>query len=148
MKTFLLILVLATAASAQTISPVVSEAKGPRVRGEFSVTNNQLIPMAVIIQPYSMTVGADNKPSYRQLDPGVEIKLDSNSARLSPKQSYVFGFEIKCAAMPCVVNFDAVLTGLHTTDGLAIALHVPSVYYVCQRQKDCRASTRKGWGLQ
>jgi hypothetical protein len=147
MKKLLLFLILAPAIHAQTISPVISEGKGPRVRGEFQVTNNQLVPMAVVVQPYSMTVGTDGKPIYRPVDPGVDIKLDSNSARLSPKQSYAFGFEIKCAALPCTINFDAVLTGLHTKDGLAIALHMPSVFYLCQKQKGCRAGVRKGWGL-
>jgi hypothetical protein len=148
MKKVLMFLILAPALFAQTISPVVTETKGPRVRGEFSVTNNQLIPMAVQVQPYSMTSNANGKPSYRTLDPGVDIKLDSNSARLGPRQTYIFGFEIKCATLPCVVDFDATLTGLHTKDGLAIAIHVPSVYYVCEKAKDCRANVRKGWGIQ
>ena len=146
MKHLLLLLVLAPALHAQTISPVVSEAKGPRVRGEVTVTNNQLIPMAVQIQPYLMAID-NGKPSFLPTNAATVVHLDSNSARLGPKQTYAFGFDFRCAELPCVVSFDVVFTGLHTRDGLAVALHGNSIYYVCDKEKACRQHVRASWGL-
>jgi len=132
-----LILVCASEAGAQTVSPVAAEAKGPKARGEFSLTNNQIVPLAVFVEATSA--------QQSTLAPGVTVRLANSSARLGPKQTYVFQYEVECAALPCAVNFWATLTGLHTKDGLAVALHLPSVLYVCDRAKDCRANTLRTW---
>lgn len=142
-----LILLIATACFGQTVSPVLVEGKGPHVKGEITVTNNQLIPMGLILEAQSVVV-VSGQTFYQHLDPSINVKLGAMSARLSPKQSYVVPYEITCAAMPCVVNIGATFTGLHTKDGLAIALHLPHVVYVCQKARGCRDSVRHGWGLQ
>ena len=148
MKKILLLLILAPAAHAQGISPVISEARGPHVRGEFTVTNLQLVPVAVVIDPLTFSMDAKGNETYRPLPAGIDVKLDSTSTRLSPKQSYVFGYDIRCSSLPCVVHFQASLTGLHTREGIAISVRVPSIVYICEKQKDCRANVRKGWGVQ
>ena len=82
------IILAATNCHGQTISPAISECKGPRCRGEITLTNNQIIPMAFWIEAQSVS-GDKGKIFYLHLDPSATVKLSSTSARLSPKQSYV-----------------------------------------------------------
>lgn len=146
---FLLIAILfcSTAAYSQTISPVISEAKGPRVRGEFSVTNNSIVPLAVYIEPQNL-IANSGKLLALHLDPGTNILLTDSSIKLGPRQSWTVGYQITCTAMPCVVNFGTTFSGLHS-QGLAVALHLGSVVYVCSdKSKGCRERIRVGWGVK
>jgi hypothetical protein len=143
---FCILILICISAKAQTISPAISEVKGPRVRGEFSVTNNQIIPMAVWIEPQSVS-GKDGQIFFRHLDSNVSVRLTSTSARLSPRSSYVIGYDVACQTIPCVVNFSATFTGLRSA-GLAVALHMGNIVYICQREKHCRDEIRASWGLK
>jgi len=144
----ILICFASTECHAQTISPVISECKGPRCRGEIVLTNNQIVPLAAYIETQSLAA-SDGKVLYRHLDSGINIRLTNNSARLGPRQSYVIGYEITCREMPCVVNLGTVFQGLHTKEGLAVALHLGSVIYLCSdKAKGCRERTRQGWGIK
>ncbi len=142
----ILICFASTECHAQTISPAISEAHGPKVRGEFTVTNNQIIPMAVWIEPQSVS-GGGGQIFFKHLDSSVSVRFTSTSARLSPKQSYSIGFEVQCAMLPCIVNLAATFTGLHS-NGLAVALHTANIVYICQREKHCRDEIRASWGVK
>ena len=129
---------------AQMISPAISECR-THCRGEMTLTNNQVVPLAVYIEPQSVTAGDVGRIFYKHLDPNVIVRLSSTSARLSPHQAYIVDYEIICQS-DCVVNFSATFTGLHS-NGLAVALHVGNIVYLCDKQKDCRKQTRQKLGL-
>lgn len=133
-------------AHGQTVSPVIVESRGPRVKGEVTFSNDQLVPLSLVIEPKTVKV-VSGVPLYLHLESGVSVKLDTSSARLGPRQRFVVGYEIQCAAMPCAVSLQGTFTGLHTRDGLAIALHLPHVVYICAKQKGCRDEVRKSWGV-
>lgn len=140
-KKFLILLFLATTVKAQTISPVINEF-GKKASGEFTVTNNGLQPLAVAVRAFSFTV-VDGKSIFRPLDAGVTVSINTTSTRLGPKQSFTFDYDVRCASLPCAITIDVSLTGLHTITGLAVALHLPEVIYLCDKAKGCRDRIRK-----
>jgi hypothetical protein len=128
--------------SAQTVSPVIVElgAKGTKAfQGSFTVNNPGLTPLTVVVErPQSMTF-SNGKPKLGPLASGVSVELSQQSAKVGAKQSATFWYTLKCDAKPCAVAIFSTLTnGLHVSSGLSVALHMPTVIYACQKQKNCR----------
>jgi hypothetical protein len=137
---------IGNAAAAQTVSPLIAEF-GKKISGDFTVSNNALTPQAVTIEAFSFGADKDGKPIYRALDSGIAVRLSETSARLGPKASRSIHYQITCVAYPCEVAIFADFVGLHTTNGIALSIHVPHVVYACEKVKGCRALVRKSWGL-
>ena len=145
MKRMLLFFVFAGSLSAQMISPLTQEAKGPRARGEITITNQGLVPMAVVLE--AATLSATNgKPTYVPLH-GVQLKLSEQSARLGPKQTRMISYDAKCDQLPCAFTVFAKFVQGHTAQGIAVAIHLPSTMYVCEKKKGCRESTLRSLGI-
>src|SRR5580692_5671021 len=89
--------------SAQTVSPMIVEC-GKKCRGEFSITNNGLTPLAVTVEARSFSLDTLGRARNRPLDPGVDLKLEEGSARISPKGTHAFGYQLKCSVPPCSVT--------------------------------------------
>jgi len=136
---------MAGTAFGQQISPITQEAKGPRARGEIIVTNNGLVPLAVVLEPATLT-GANGKPSVTPLH-GVTLKLSEQSARLGPKQSRVISYDARCDQLPCAFTVFAKFVQGHTDQGVAIAIHLPSTVYVCEKKNGCRERVLRSMGL-
>jgi|SRR5882762_2308284 len=136
---------LASTLHAQQISPVAQEAKGPRARGEITVTNQGVVPMAVVLEPVSLSA-ANGKPTWLPLH-GVSLKLSEQSARLGPKQTRAISYDATCQQLPCAFTVFAKFVGGHTSQGVAVAIHLPSTIYVCEKKKGCRESTLRSLGL-
>jgi hypothetical protein len=60
--------------SAQTVSPIIVEC-GKKCRGEFSITNNGLTPLAVSVQARSFSLDIQGRATNRPLDAGVDLQL-------------------------------------------------------------------------
>jgi len=140
-----LLVVLVAAALSQQISPLTQEAKGPRARGEFTVTNQGILPIAVVLEPVSLGA-ANGKPVWGPLH-GVQVKLSEQSARLGPKQTRVISYEAKCEQQPCAFSIFAKFAQGHTSNGIAVVIHLASTVYVCEKKKGCRESTLRGLGI-
>jgi hypothetical protein len=142
--------VLAYAASAQTISPVVVEGGGSKAQGSFTVTNNGLLPAAVTVEAHTLDLRTN---TALPLAPTTHVELSQTSARLGAKQNFTFNYIIKCDAMPCVVQFQAgMMTAMHAGpgvgQGLAVRIVLPHVVYLCQEKgKGCRDRVRKAAGI-
>jgi hypothetical protein len=152
MKAFALAVILAAlagTASSQTLGPIISEYSG-KARGEFTVQNNSLTPVTVVLDPKSFSVTPDGKPLYRALDSSIKVKLDSMTARLGARQQHVFSYEIKCEQAPCWLTVYAAISGPHANAGIQTRILLPHTVYVCQRgQKACRSHVRRDvWGLK
>jgi len=133
-----IILILSALASAQTISPLNSEHNRKKVRGEFSLTNDGFAPLAVTLEPMSLTF-VDGKPVVSDLAPTARVKLSEYSASIGVKQIRTFMVNASCDDDCAFIVFATMMTG-HTNTGVAIATHVGSTFYACQRAKGCRAS--------
>lgn len=141
------VLLFCSAARSQTLSPVIGEC-GKHCRGQFTVTNNGLSPMAVTVQPYSFSLdAATGKSIFRPLDSSVAVRLGESSARVPIKGTHTFSYDLQCASAPCSVTFIANMITGRTAEGLQIHILLPHVVYVCDKPKGCRESVRKAAGL-
>ena len=130
--------------SAQTISPVVSEYGGKKASGSFTVTNNALVPLTVVVEPPQSLSFINGKPHLGALDPTVHLTLEEMSAKVGAKQSHEFSYKLECDTQPCAVTIYTTITGPHTASGLAVAIHLPHVSYLCDKSKGCRSSMVNG----
>lgn len=146
--TLALLLLLAGTALGQTITPVIQEC-GKKCSGTFSVKNNQVVPMSVILQPISFSLTPQSVSQFRPLDSSVHVTLDRNSVRLSPLDSFTFSYKIVCQTYPCLVQISAIMSASRKADsGINIAFVLPEVIYQCESKKDCRKTVRKAAGIE
>jgi hypothetical protein len=143
---WLWIVVLAVPAMGQTVSPLVVEC-GPRCRGSFTVSNESVRAMATIIEPLSFSLGPDGRSIFRVLDSTVKVNLNDSSARIGPKSSHDFDYEIVCSQAPCLVALRAEMSLGHTDTGLEVHGLIPHIIYQCEKSKNCRKNIRLAAGL-
>jgi hypothetical protein len=143
---FLQLLVFGSSVSAQTVSPSIVEC-GKKCRGEFSITNNGLTPLAVSVEARSFTLDTLGHATNRPLDPGVDLKLEEGSARISPKGTHTFGYQLKCSVPPCSVALLSSMVLGHTAEGILVRVQLAHTVYACEKQKDCRKRVRAAAGV-
>jgi hypothetical protein len=132
--------------SAQTVSPIIVEC-GKKCRGEFSITNNGLTPLAVTVEARSFSLDTLGHATNRPLDPGVDLKLEEGSARISPKGTHAFGYQLKCSVPPCSVALLSSMVVGHTAEGILVRVQLAHTVYICEKQKDCRKKVRLAAGV-
>jgi uncharacterized protein (UPF0212 family) len=132
--------------AAQTVSPVIVEC-GKKCNGAFSVTNNGLTPLAVTVEARSFSMDTQGHATYRTLDEAADLKLDEGSARIAPKGTHTFSYQLKCSAVPCSVTLLSSMVVGHTADGIWVRVQLPHTVYACEKQKDCRKSVRAAAGI-
>lgn len=153
MKKFLFLILLSVAASAQTIyaqavSPIVVEC-GKKCRGEFTVSNGSIKPLAVTVEPSSFSLNPETgKSIFRPLDSTALVTMNETSARIGPQSEHSFDYEVKCGAPPCLVALQTGMIVGHTVEGVQIRVIIPHIVYVCDRSRDCRKNARLAAGLK
>jgi hypothetical protein len=135
-------LLLAEAAPAQQVSPVMSECSGKRCSGQFTATNLNPIPAVVTVQAVSFKPGQGNQ----ELDPKIHFELRDMAARLGPKGQHTFYWKAECDELPCYfaiyASFSPAKQDKKST-GLFMTICLPTTVWMCERSKDCRLNTRK-----
>jgi len=135
------------AASSQTVSPIIVEC-GKKCRGEFSIINTGLAPLAVTVEARSFSLDTLGHATNRPLDPGVDLKLEEGSARISPKSTHTFGYQLKCSLPPCSVALISSMIVGHTDAGILVRVQLAHTVYICEKQKDCRKKVRAAAGVK
>jgi hypothetical protein len=143
---FVQLLFFALAASAQTVSPIIVEC-AKKCRGEFSITNNGLTPLAVSVEARSFSLDNLGHATNRPLDPSVDLKLEEGSARISPKGTHTFGYLLKCSASTCSVALLSSMVVGHTDEGILVRVQLAHTVYACEKQKNCRKQVRTLAGI-
>lgn len=136
-----------TALFGQSVSPLVVEC-GKRCSGSFTVSNDGLRPMSVVVEPYSFSLSPKSETLFRQLDSTVTVELSETSARVGPKSEHTFDYDIHCQQLPCMVAITSGMVIGHTVEGLAVRLVVPHIVYVDEKGKGARARLRLQAGLE
>jgi hypothetical protein len=148
------ILLLASAGitKSQTVGPLVAEGGKGRARGEFTVTNNGVIPMITTVRVMQFKLTPEGKSIFLPLDNTISVKLGESSAKVGARQEHSFSYEILCLRTePCLVAFlPRMVTSVHTTEGIQVGLIIPHSVYLCadqEKAKGCRARVRKAAGI-
>jgi hypothetical protein len=137
---------LAVIVSCQTISPIIVEC-GKKCRGEFSITNNGLTPLAVTVEARSFSMDTLGHATNRPLDSAVDLQLEEGSARVSPKGTHTFTYQLKCSARPCSVALLSSMAIGRTAEGILVRVQLAHTVYMCENQKNCRKQVRAAAGI-
>jgi hypothetical protein len=141
-------LIFAGLAFGQTVSPIIAEGGKGKARGEFVVTNNGVVPMVTTVEASLFRLTPEGKSVYVPLDGTVQVKLAETSAKVGPRQTHAFSYEVQCFQTPCLVAFlPRMVTGLHTSEGIQVGIIIPHSVYLCDKAKGCRAQARKLAGI-
>src|SRR5712691_11394678 len=91
------LLAMNAAPEAQTVRPVINELGNP-AKGRVEYVNDSLAPLNVVLEAKSFTVSDTGEIAYRELDPGIHLRLSATSFRIQPKQTYYVTYEASAAA--------------------------------------------------
>jgi hypothetical protein len=119
----------ATAASAQTISPVIQE-YSEKADGRFQLYNDTDVPLTVVVEPHSFAVDSTGKATFRKLDPDVHVQLSATSFRLAPRQTYFVFYKATADKLPNWFCIYATVTGTTTASGIKLSLELPHTVYL------------------
>jgi hypothetical protein len=136
-----------SSAHGQSVTPLVVEC-GSKCKGSFTVSNDGVQPMSVVVEPYTFTLSSDGQTEFHPLDPSVQVAISETSTRVGPHDAHDFDYDIHCVKRPCLV---AVTTGMvvgRTKEGIVLRLVIPHIVYVCDKAHDCRKGVRHEAGLQ
>jgi hypothetical protein len=125
------ICLLAIAATAQTVKPVVAELGNP-AKGRIEYYNDSLTPLNVVLEAKSFTVSETGEITYRPLDTTIHLKLSTTSFKIMPQQSYYVFYEAQTEAPPGWFVIYAAFSGFpfRTQQGMNIRLELPHTVYL------------------
>lgn len=133
--TLLPTLALALPLAAQSVSPPIVEYR-EKPRGSFSVTNNTLYPLTVVLTPRGFAVNADGELTDVPLDTTrIKLKLSTLSFRLQPRQAYTVFYEATTDSVPSWFTIWSGITGARTDAGINLRIELPHVVYVNQKER-------------
>lgn len=121
-----------TGAVAQSIQPVITEYKGP-ADGKFSVTNNGLIPLVVILEPRSFDVNEEGKGIYRDLDSNIHVDLSAKSFLLQPQETHLVFYHASAERLPSWFTVYATFAAVSHSDNVDVRLILPHTVYLYSR---------------
>lgn len=131
-------------ASAQTISPLVSEYRG-KARGRVALTNGSEWPLDVVFHTRGFSLTETGELTDQPLAPGIHVKLSAMSVRIPAGQSRFVFYEATADQMPGWFVLFALFTGFPSdeTGGLNVQIELPHVVYVLPKaslkESDLRA---------
>ena len=128
-------LLMAAAASAQTVRPVVDELHNPG-KGWVEYINDGLVPLNVVLEAKSFTVSETGEIAYRPLDPEIHLRLSTTSFRIQPKQTYYVSYEASADQAPAWFVIYAGFTGFafQIAQGINTRLLLPHTVYLLPKQ--------------
>ena len=144
------LVLLPLTARGQQVAPVINEfhiKAGKPVHGFLEVRNVGAAPLVVTIAPMSFD-HADGALELVPLDKSISIRLGETSFQLPPNGSRTVYWDAHCQSLPCYFQiFSTLVSGVHVDNGVQVAVHIPSVVYVCdtheKSQKNCRDYVRR-----
>jgi hypothetical protein len=137
------ILLAASALSAQTIRPLISEFKN-KARGKLQLLNDAPWPLRIYLDAKSFTVSETGDMMDAPLDGGIHVKLSAMSLQIPPGQSRFVFYEATADRTPAWFVLYAVFTGFPARDfkGVNVQVELPHVVYILPNQKLTQADLR------
>jgi hypothetical protein len=118
---------------AQSISPPVAEFR-EKASASFTVTNESVFPLTVVLQPRGFTVSEEGEISIVPLDTTrIHLSLSALSFKLQPRQAYTVFYEAKADSAPAWFTVWNAITGARAANGMNIRVELPHVVYLNQK---------------
>jgi hypothetical protein len=133
-----LLLMIGVATAQVSISPVRVEC-GLNCKGQFKIINSTTRPLAAVITIYSFTVAENGSPILQPVQQSTKVKLENQSARISPMGDFTFYYDIQCDQEPCMTELIAGMPVGRSTNGVDIWIRLPHLIFSCKKQKGCHA---------
>jgi hypothetical protein len=127
------ILIAHTAANAQQVQPVIMEYRN-KAEGKFSVVNNTLEPMAVVLEPKSFSISPDGRGTFRNLDPTIHVQLSTMSVKLQPLQSYTVFYKADSESFPAWFTIYSTFSPARAGASLSVRVQLPHTVYLYQNK--------------
>jgi len=127
------VLLLVVSSRAQSISPVIVEYR-EKARGSFTLSNDTVYPLDVVLEAFSFSVDERGQPLYRPLDHGIQVRFSETSFRLGPRQNHVVFYEATAEVLPAWFTIYATVakTGSHTP--FRVAYQLPHTVYLLSKR--------------
>ncbi len=120
-------------ASAQQIQPVIMEYRN-KAEGKFSVINNTLEPMAVVLEPKSFSISPDGRGTFRNLDPTIHVQLSTMSVKLQPLQSYTIFYKADAENFPAWFTIYSTFSAARAGASISVRVQLPHTVYLYQNK--------------
>jgi hypothetical protein len=145
-----LILIAASAVSAQTISPITFETS-KKIDGSYTVHNNTLAPVSVTIEIVGCTYDKTGR-HFAPLPSTTHVTLSETSFRLGPQATEEIDYKGRTDSVPSSFAFVTTMTLGHTVVGkdnqaFQVKLVLPETVFVCNKASKCREQTLRDAGL-
>jgi hypothetical protein len=128
------ILTAATHLQAQQVQPVIVEYRN-KGEGKFSVINNTLQPMVVVLEPKSFSISPDGRGTFRPLEPSIHVQLSTMSVKLQPLQHYTIFYKADAESFPAWFTIYATFSPARASlDSINVRLQLPHTVYLYQSQ--------------
>jgi hypothetical protein len=134
-----LLMFFASGAQAQiSMSPLVTEVQANKkglARGEFTVSNGSISPVATVIEVQRL--GHDENGKVTLTPTSRELRLSETSARIGPRSSHVFAWETSCVDCAFVI-FAGSSDARRVNDGIRMQLRLGHTIYVSKKGESLR----------
>jgi hypothetical protein len=126
----------ATALSAQTIRPILSEHR-LKANGRFEIVNPSPYPVDVVVEARSFVVNEDGELRDLPLDPAIHLALSTMSLRIPPQQSRFVFYKAWAERLPAwfVLYANVRTPSRPELRGLNLQIELPHVAYLLPKEK-------------
>jgi hypothetical protein len=128
--------ILASRCSGQAVGPITADCS-PKCSGSYQIQNQSLVPMQFTVETFTLHFSKTG-PIRSALESSVSVRLSQSSGRLGPKEVRRIDYQIRCAVLPCVVQFENAFSAGHTANGIAVKIALSHTVYVDSKAKDAR----------
>ncbi len=118
---------------AQQVQPVIMEYRN-KAEGKFTLMNNTLEPMVVVLEPKSFSISPDGQGTFRSLDPTIHVQLSTTSVKLQPLQSYTIFYKADAESFPAWFTIYSTFSALRSTATLSVRIQLPHTVYLYQNK--------------
>ncbi|MFT4112690.1 hypothetical protein [Silvibacterium sp.] len=119
---------------AQTVEPVIVEYQG-KGEGRITLTNTADVPVAVVLEAKSFTIGPDGNGIFRPLDEAIHLRLSSTSARVMPHDKYYVFYSVAADHLPAWLTVYATFSPLHHGQAMDLRIMLPHTIYLYQKDR-------------
>ncbi len=118
-------------AGAQQVQPVIMEYRN-KADGKFTIVNNTLEPMAVVLEPKSFSISPDGRGTFTNLDPIIHVQLSTMSVKLQPLQSYTVFYKADAESYPAWFTIYSTFSAARPGASISVRVQLPHTVYLYQ----------------